>query len=425
MKKYSFKNLCIEITRKCNYKCQHCIQGDAQDKTITPEIIDAMFSQCETVEIIQFVGGESLLEIDSMEMILKKIDEYDLATKTVSFVTNGSILDISVLDILNDFVKRGNDRVISIIISDDKYHNKEQSQKAFDFYTANNPNKEQITIGLMSAVREADKEFSIDKRLVYDGRAKALYENDSDIEFVYHENYLKNHQICIKNGVVGCVMTLRVNGNLSMRSMVCYEKSDKTAIGNILTDTLEHIFTQHNDTCPFLCDECFNEILCKNMTDFEHKKDAVIKREISRVRYGVYQKRTEFAWMLRTKAKQRFPTVPMRAIIDTTPVMELQEWLELLLSVEKMAKKYNYDVKSESYYQKYYRDMFPDATTDEIEQLCNDARLYNDAEIYLDMISKTDVSKFKAFKELVGVDDESYIDMDVCGAIPDFLVEYK
>ena len=49
--KYSFIRLFLELTRKCNYKCAHCMRRSTEDLTITQEIIDTMFSQIEQAHL--------------------------------------------------------------------------------------------------------------------------------------------------------------------------------------------------------------------------------------------------------------------------------------------------------------------------------------------------------------------------------------
>lgn len=38
--KLLFREICFEITRKCNMTCRHCMRGEPQDRTITEEVID-------------------------------------------------------------------------------------------------------------------------------------------------------------------------------------------------------------------------------------------------------------------------------------------------------------------------------------------------------------------------------------------------
>lgn len=92
MTKYKFLILYIEITRKCNLKCQHWMRGNAQDLTITPEIIDMLFSQITEIGEIGISGGETMLELDTFEYLVKAIDRHGIKVNRISFVTNGTIL---------------------------------------------------------------------------------------------------------------------------------------------------------------------------------------------------------------------------------------------------------------------------------------------------------------------------------------------
>ena len=52
MKKYKYAGLTLELTRRCNKKCAHCLRGQSQDITMSKEIIDKLFddvSDCAQV----------------------------------------------------------------------------------------------------------------------------------------------------------------------------------------------------------------------------------------------------------------------------------------------------------------------------------------------------------------------------------------
>ena len=44
MEKLKLKGLGIEITRKCNKTCSHCMKGDSQNISLSKEIVDKLFS---------------------------------------------------------------------------------------------------------------------------------------------------------------------------------------------------------------------------------------------------------------------------------------------------------------------------------------------------------------------------------------------
>ena len=90
--KYSLNNLTVEITRKCDFRCRHCMRGQAQDVTITPRIIDRLFEQVEDVKgFILLTGGEVLLEMDMVVYFCNKLIESSWNPKFLQIGTNGTI----------------------------------------------------------------------------------------------------------------------------------------------------------------------------------------------------------------------------------------------------------------------------------------------------------------------------------------------
>ena len=65
--KMNIKHLMIEMTRECNLKSEHCMRGDAQNITITPEIIDKTLDNIETIFSLTLTGGEPFLHPDMIE----------------------------------------------------------------------------------------------------------------------------------------------------------------------------------------------------------------------------------------------------------------------------------------------------------------------------------------------------------------------
>ena len=45
MFKLSYKELAIEVTRRCNMQCSHCMRGHAENHTISKEVVDRLFDE--------------------------------------------------------------------------------------------------------------------------------------------------------------------------------------------------------------------------------------------------------------------------------------------------------------------------------------------------------------------------------------------
>lgn len=89
MKKILYRNVMLEITRRCQLKCEHCLRGDAQDIDMSEEIIDAFLEQTAGIECLFFTGGEPTLAVDKMWYVLEKMIEKNIPLYSMAYITNG------------------------------------------------------------------------------------------------------------------------------------------------------------------------------------------------------------------------------------------------------------------------------------------------------------------------------------------------
>lgn len=51
-------SLIVEVTRKCNMECSHCLRGPGEETFLNPDHIEKLFSRIDTIGCITFTGGE-------------------------------------------------------------------------------------------------------------------------------------------------------------------------------------------------------------------------------------------------------------------------------------------------------------------------------------------------------------------------------
>ena len=88
----SVSNVVIEITRRCNMCCAHCLRGDAENVDIQERYIDAFLDSFEKgacISYIVFSGGEISLNIPAIRYILKAVKERNISVGSFYMVTNG------------------------------------------------------------------------------------------------------------------------------------------------------------------------------------------------------------------------------------------------------------------------------------------------------------------------------------------------
>lgn len=93
---HSANNVFIEVTRRCNMCCAHCLRGDAESIDIQEKYIDAFLDNFEKgayISSLTFTGGEISLNIPAIRYTLKAVKERGIAVGSFYMVTNGKAVD--------------------------------------------------------------------------------------------------------------------------------------------------------------------------------------------------------------------------------------------------------------------------------------------------------------------------------------------
>lgn len=122
----------IEITRRCNMCCAHCLRGDAENVDIQERYIDAFLDSFEKgacISYIVFSGGEISLNIPAIRYILKAVKERNISVGSFYMVTNGKAVDkmadlaLASLEWWNYCCDKDDD-MCGLCISSDNFHEK-------------------------------------------------------------------------------------------------------------------------------------------------------------------------------------------------------------------------------------------------------------------------------------------------------------
>ena len=91
------EHLAIEVTRKCNMKCEHCLRGAAQRKTINNTYIYKILSFIDNISSLTLTGGEPTLAMDTLEHIRECITYSNCNVGNFYMVTNGKAINVEKL----------------------------------------------------------------------------------------------------------------------------------------------------------------------------------------------------------------------------------------------------------------------------------------------------------------------------------------
>lgn len=107
----------IEITRKCNLACKHCMRGEAENCHISQELLEKLFDEVKSANALVITGGEPFLCFEQIKMLVDIIKQKQVRIPKIILVTNGTIFDKRIYDLLSSSFFS-----FEINISCDSYH---------------------------------------------------------------------------------------------------------------------------------------------------------------------------------------------------------------------------------------------------------------------------------------------------------------
>lgn len=117
--------LCIEVTRRCNMRCEHCLRGDAQNLDISESILEEVAKTiCPSVVI--FTGGEPSLNVPAIERYFQLAEQYETLPSAFYVATNGATskeqMSELVLALLRAYPKMSDQDCCEVNVSGDMFH---------------------------------------------------------------------------------------------------------------------------------------------------------------------------------------------------------------------------------------------------------------------------------------------------------------
>ena len=121
------QELVIEITRRCNIQCLHCLRGPAQAKDIDNITIDKILEGISMIGCVTFTGGEPSLAVSRIKYFTKRVKKLGIEVSSFYVITNGKIASTAMAHALMDLYAYCNpsdpeDFIGGLAISQDQYH---------------------------------------------------------------------------------------------------------------------------------------------------------------------------------------------------------------------------------------------------------------------------------------------------------------
>ncbi len=241
-----YRELGIELTRRCNEKCKHCLRGDAIDEDLSKEVIDSLFdnNNIRLIENLLLSGGEPTMNSKALYYLVDKIIEKRVVVGTYRVIINGTYYDPlfgKAITKLHEYIKTvGWNDTYNVMyansfgrigISQDQYH-KEAKQEVLDKLSE-----------LPAKVVILDNEYNSNLLLPY-GRAldNDLSSNEPNTSKLTD---IDGSYIMMKYGRGGIQINrhyICANGNVCLDPNYPFEILDKYRIGNVLESSIIEMY---------------------------------------------------------------------------------------------------------------------------------------------------------------------------------------
>lgn len=224
MEKLYIKNLSIEVTRRCNMVCAHCMRGDTENLDIIHQDIRNILKHVQHVHCFNITGGEPSLNIKAIKYILKLLNRYQIHVYEFYIVTNGSLSSLSkqfieICSELYEYQENKDFEVYSHMLemSDDRFHDAGNHQKVISALS------KYPFFGLRG---QAENVF-----LYKEGRSSVGFENYIHSIYLSSENYVYGDVYLNAKGMI------LGNGNLSYQRKLKHELCNSGSFKSYLKST--------------------------------------------------------------------------------------------------------------------------------------------------------------------------------------------
>jgi len=121
--KMNIDSLIIEVTRRCNARCAHCLRGKIQNKDLASEHLWTLFEKIDRVQTITFTGGEPTLAVDIIANALVAAKDNNVEVGNFYIATNALTVPDEFIRVLIDWWQYCDDNEITAVhYSNDMYH---------------------------------------------------------------------------------------------------------------------------------------------------------------------------------------------------------------------------------------------------------------------------------------------------------------
>ena len=100
--KLNIQDLAVEVTRRCNMACPHCMRGDAKNLDLNLDRFAEFIANVDSIGSLTFTGGEPTLNTDAIRFILHMCRAWKIPVYSFYLVTSGKKVTSDFMQLMMD-----------------------------------------------------------------------------------------------------------------------------------------------------------------------------------------------------------------------------------------------------------------------------------------------------------------------------------
>lgn len=228
-----FKALTLEITRKCNLQCRHCMRGDAKDTDMGYGVLTEVFKNTSRIDHLTISGGEPSLTPMQIQYIVWLAKEFNCKIGNFFCATNAKRYVPHFMEALNSLYEICNQKEKCVLtVTTDQFHEmpSPEALKQYRKLLFYKPMGEKGTILAGSIIN----------------RGKAM-ENGLGAFDIPVSHLLYDVDITGWDLEFGERIYINALGDVLLDSDLSYKKQAEHSMGNITKELFSEILLSHSD----------------------------------------------------------------------------------------------------------------------------------------------------------------------------------
>jgi len=239
-------HLVLEVTRKCNMRCSHCMRGNPQRLTMSRDVLWHTLKDVSSISTITFTGGEPSLAPQVLEDAMDIIRDCRIELGGFDIVTNGKTRNgfqrfLKVCDRLYEWSDEKES--CGLVVSRDQFHKREMPQLNLSKFMGRAEDYDGGYEFEREYFHPTDRDRPIE-RVINDGRAEELQLGGRDPEQqspwlirTWHDEDNPH--------VTEDVVYVAANGNVVSNCDMSFKRIDRESRGNVLEKPLKDIILSY------------------------------------------------------------------------------------------------------------------------------------------------------------------------------------